>query len=160
MNKLTISVWILWVMSSFAAGAVNGAEVAFDIAGLILDVPEGWNMSEETPTLSLPNKASVLHFALLQAGDQGLRAARKEARDIWMKDFTVVDSPKFEEGMINGMKAAFFYGGVEGKKLDFYEVYMLTPVSRLLCIYYTVSPDNTEIRDQIRAFIGRIKPKE
>lgn len=160
MRKLTISAWILWATISFVVGSANGAEVAFDRARLILNVPEKWEMSEETATLSLPDSASILHFILLQSGDRELMAGRKEARDIWKKEFDVVDSPGGEETTINGMKAAFFCGIIEGKKMDFYEVYVLTPASRLLCIYYAVPQENTEARDQIRSFIGNIKPQE
>lgn len=160
MGKRILLAGIFWAMLWVAAGTANGAEVAFDRARLILNVPEKWDMSEETATLVLPDSASVLHFILLQSGDHELMAARREVREIRKKDFSDVDSPEGEELTINGMKAAFFHGSIEGKKMDFYEVYLLTPVSRLLCIYYTVSPDSPEIQNEILGFINNIKPKE
>lgn len=158
MGKWMLTVWILWAMISAAAGSVDGAEVAFDRAKLILSVPELWNMSEETATLSLPDSACILHFVLLQSRE--LREARREARDIWKKEFGTVDFTKREEAQINGIKMTFFYGGVEGRKLDFNELYVLTPAFRLLCIYYAIPRDNKKIGNQIRSFIDNIKPQE
>ena len=158
MKKLVISAWILWATISSISGAANGAEVAFDRARLILNVPEKWKMVEETATLSLPDSASVLHFILLQSRE--LREARKEARDIWKKEFGTVDFSKREDEQINGLKMTFFYGSVEGKRMDFQEIYVLTPAFRLLSIYYAIPQGNTKILNQIRSFIDDIKPKD